>query len=149
MPGMQFPELPPSSLPSCMEKTRTAVTLVTQTAVTVCQFPAALKTLPHSLLRATPYEEGITVIPVLQQKNNSEMLTNWPVITQPVSDRTQLEINSSSEPAILASISSDSQDKCVPKTNILLWPSQSRRRAEGKDTWWKLLEVWRCSLRRC
>ena len=146
---MQFPELPPSCLPACVGKTRTAVTAVTQTAATVCQFPATLNTLPHSSLRATPYEEGITVIPVLQQKKNkSEMLTNWPVITQPARDRTQLEINSSSEPAILASISSDSQDKCVPKTNILLWPSQ-RRRAEGKDTWWKFPEVWRCRLRRC
>ena len=65
---MQFPELPPSSLPACVGKTRTAVTVVTQTAATVGQFPAALNTLPHSLLRATPYEEGITVIPVLQQK---------------------------------------------------------------------------------
>ena len=47
------------------------------------------------------------------------MLTNGPVITQPMSGRIQLEINSSSEPAILASISSDSQDKYAPQTNIL------------------------------
>ena len=62
-----LPELPPSSLPGCLERTRTSVT-VTKTVVTVWQLPGALKTLPHSLLRATPYEEGVTTIPVLQQK---------------------------------------------------------------------------------
>ena len=59
-----LPELPPSSLPGCVERTRTSVT-VTKTAVTVWQLPGALKTLPHSLLRATPYEEGVTTIPTI------------------------------------------------------------------------------------
>ena len=61
------------------------------------------------------------------------MLTNWPVITQPVSDRTQLEISSSSEPAILASISSDSQDKCVPQNqhSLVAKSEQEKSRREG------------------
>lgn len=60
------------------------------------------------------------------------MLTNWSVITQPVSDRTQLEISSSSEPAILASISSDSQDKCVPQNQHSLVAKSDRAGEEQK-----------------
>ena len=61
------------------------------------------------------------------------MLTNGPVITQPMSGRIQLEINSSSEPAILASISSDSQDKYAPQNqhSLVAKSEQEKSRREG------------------
>lgn len=133
--GMQFLELPPGSLANCIEKTKTQVT-VTTAAVTFCQ--ALTRCLKDVSSLITPYEEGTIIISVLQLRKPRLREVN-----QLACDHTACEwqnpirnqFSLSSEPAILAPNSSNSQDKGVPDTNTLLWPSQSRRRTEGKEAW--------------
>lgn len=96
---------------------------------------------PHSLLRATSYEEGTTIILIFHSGENqgSAMLTNYhmPEVTQLVSGRTWTErsqFSLDSEPANLTSNSRAFPGcrglHCVQHS---LGARQSGRRSEGRE----------------